>query len=76
MIDRVLVPGNSRILIAAVLIFRMPFFCALDAQGALEEEQGKSSSIGFPGQVVGSMRFEVETDSDEEGKGIDITTCV
>jgi hypothetical protein len=45
---------------------------ALDVQGALDEEQGKSSSIGFPGQVVGSMRFEVETDGDEEGKGIDL----
>jgi hypothetical protein len=48
----------------------------LDMQGALEEEQGKSSSNGFPGQVVGSMRFEVETDGDEEGKGIDLLTCV
>lgn len=37
-------------------------------QGALEEEQGKSSSMGFPGQVVGSMRFEVETEDDEESK--------
>jgi len=30
----------------------------------LEEEQGKSS--GFPGQVVGSMQFTVETDDEEE----------
>eukprot|EP00802_Teleaulax_amphioxeia_P010541 Tamp_10569.p1 GENE.Tamp_10569~~Tamp_10569.p1 ORF type:complete len:460 (+),score=141.09 Tamp_10569:183-1562(+) len=37
-------------------------------QGALEEEQGKSSSMGFPGQVVGSMRFEVEAEDDEESK--------
>jgi hypothetical protein len=38
-------------------------------QGALEEEQGKSA--GFPGQVVGSMQFTVETDDDEEeSKGV------
>ena len=36
-------------------------------QGALEDEQGKSTSP-FEGQVVGSMRFEVETDDDEEIK--------
>jgi hypothetical protein len=34
------------------------------AQGALEEEQGKPSSEG---QVVGSMRFEVETEDDDQG---------
>ena len=38
----------------------------------MEEEQGKGSSLGFPGQAVGSMRFELETqDDEEESKGVD-----
>ena len=37
-------------------------------QGALEDEQQGKSTSPFEGQVVGSMRFEVETDDDEEIK--------